>query len=134
MFIFQLAFEAWQSTQERHVIYENIPLWLQMSKSEESTHTPAADKTASKSRFKDQHLAGLNGVRSGLHVYQVTNFKDTLPYTASDESKGANDRATLSFCHYHCCQGMDGSFFSSYNWAFFPPSINSVSEEYDLFL
>lgn len=50
----------------------------------------------SKSGFKDQHLAGWDGVRCGLHVYQVTHFKDTLPYTASDESKGAKDRAALS--------------------------------------
>lgn len=42
---------------------------------------PAAEQNcyfcSSKSRFKDQHLAGLNGKRGGLHVYQVANFKDT---------------------------------------------------------
>lgn len=70
----------------------------------------------SRSGFKDQHLAGLDGVCSGLHVYQVTNFKDTRPYTASDESKGANDTATLSFCH-SLLPG-DGSSFFSYNWDF----------------
>lgn len=89
----------------------------------------------SKSGFKDQHLAGWDGVRCGLHVYQVTHFKDTLPYTASDESKGAKDRATLSLCHYHHCQRMDGSFFSIIIGLFYPPpSINNASEEYDLFL
>lgn len=88
----------------------------------------------SKSRFKDQHLARWDGVCSGLHDYQVTNFKDTLPYTASDESKGANGRATLSFCHYHYRQGMDGSFFSIIIRLFSPPSINNGSEEYDLLL
>lgn len=71
--------------------------------------------------------------RSGLHVYQVTHFKDILPYTASDESKGAKDRATLSFCYYHHCQGMDGSFFSIIISLFFS-SINNGSEEYDPFL
>ncbi|KAI4804389.1 hypothetical protein KUCAC02_026019, partial [Chaenocephalus aceratus] len=53
-------------------------------------------RAGGKSGFKDQHLAGWDGVRCGLHVYQVTHFKDTLPYTASDESKGAKDRAALS--------------------------------------
>lgn len=69
----------------------------------------------------------------GLHVYQVTHFKDTAPFTSSDESKGAEDRATLSFCHYHCYQGMDGSFFPLII-VFFYLSINNGSEEYDLSL
>lgn len=46
--------------------------------------------SSSKEEFKDQHLAGWDRERRGLHVYQVTHFKETLPYTASDESKEAN--------------------------------------------
>lgn len=58
----------------------------------------------------------------GVCVDQVTNFKDKLPWTASDESKGANDRAALSFCHHPGCQGKEGSFFPLIIGPFYPLS------------
>lgn len=49
-------------------------------------------------KWRTQRLANLSG-------YKLQRIP------ASDESKGANDRLALSYCHYHHCQRKEGSFF-----------------------
>ena len=91
----------------------------------------------SKSGFKDQHLAGWDGVRCGLHVYQVTHFKDTLPYTASDESRGLRIGPHCYSAIISTARGWRAHFFPPIIIGAFFLSLSSIdngSEENDPFL
>lgn len=92
----------------------------------------------SESGFKDQQLAGSNVERSGLQIYQVSDFKESQPVMRAKEPMIG------SHCHpatITTARGRKAHFFLSYNWVFplSPPDppphpINNASEEYDLFL
>lgn len=92
----------------------------------------------SESRFKDQQLAGSNGERSGLQIYQVSDFKESQPVMRAKEPMIG------SHCHpatITTARGRKALFFffliigSSPSAPPSPPHpINNASEEYDLFL
>lgn len=83
-FMWTQGFYLWRQTLRRikghHLLYENTSLLYRCPKVK---HAPSCCWqnccfSPSKSGFKDQHLVGSDGVRSGSHVYWVTDFKDGL--------------------------------------------------------
>lgn len=100
-----------QRTKACHQPYGNAHLWRQMSISIKSPFLLLTKllflslgewvqrSATSRIEWRTQRLANLSGYR----LQRIA---------ASDESKGANDRLTLSSCHYRHCQRKGSSFFS----------------------
>lgn len=114
-----------RQTKACHQLDGNARLWRQMSISIKSPFLlltkllflslrEQVQRSATSSiKWRTQWLANLSG-------YELQRIP------ASDESKGANDRLALSYCHYHHCQRKEGSFFLSYNWVY-PPAPCTLS-------